>query len=155
MTSRASPRTPSSGRTSRSCAATRGSAARAGTIRGRVEVRRAVAPAERRPNVADLGTPSALHDLTDRLRSVVYLDSAPRRAFDEVEPGRAVRAFDTRWGRAAVIICEDAWHSLVPTIAALDAAFKKLHAYRAGGAEDYVAADVARAARLARVDRSL
>ena len=45
--------------------------------------------------------------------------------FDEerfVEPGRSVRAFDTRWGRAALIICEDAWHSLVPTIAALDGA---------------------------------
>ena len=68
----------------------RGAAARAGSIRGRVELRRAPAPAERRPNVADLGTPSALHDLADRLRSVVYLDSAPRRAFDEVEPGRAV-----------------------------------------------------------------
>ena len=45
--------------------------------------------------------------------------------FDEerfVEPGRTVRAFDTRWGRAAVIVCEDAWHSLVPTIAAIDGA---------------------------------
>jgi NAD+ synthetase len=45
--------------------------------------------------------------------------------FDEerfVEPGRTIRAFDTRWGRAAVIVCEDAWHSLVPTIAALDGA---------------------------------
>src|ERR1041384_7298619 len=45
--------------------------------------------------------------------------------FDEErfgEPGRSVRAFDTRWGRAAVIICEDAWHSLVPAIAALDGA---------------------------------
>ncbi len=45
--------------------------------------------------------------------------------FDEerfVEPGRSVRAFDTHWGRAAVIVCEDAWHSLVPTIAALDGA---------------------------------
>jgi NAD+ synthase (glutamine-hydrolysing) len=45
--------------------------------------------------------------------------------FDEerfVEPGDSVTAFDTRWGRAAVIICEDAWHSLVPTIAALDGA---------------------------------
>src|ERR1044071_8814398 len=43
--------------------------------------------------------------------------------FDEerfVEPGRSVRAFDTRWGRAAMLICEDGWHSLVPTIAALD-----------------------------------
>jgi plastocyanin len=68
----------------------RGSAARAGTIRGRVELRRAPAPAERRPNVADLGTPFALRDLTDRLQSVVYLDAAPRRAFEQVEPGRAV-----------------------------------------------------------------
>ncbi len=67
-----------------------GAAARVGTIRGRVELRRVAAPLERRPTVADLGAPSALRDLSDRLRSVVYLDSAPRRAFDEVEPGHAV-----------------------------------------------------------------
>ena len=45
--------------------------------------------------------------------------------FDEerfVEPGDTVSAFDASWGRGAVIICEDAWHSLVPTIAALDGA---------------------------------
>ncbi len=45
--------------------------------------------------------------------------------FDEerfVEPGESVAAFDTAWGRAAVIICEDAWHSIVPTLAALDGA---------------------------------
>ena len=45
--------------------------------------------------------------------------------FDEerfVEPGRSVAAFDTRWGRAAVIICEDAWHSVMPMLAALDGA---------------------------------
>src|SRR5262245_6801506 len=45
--------------------------------------------------------------------------------FDEerfVEPGRWIQAFDTAWGRAAVVICEDAWHSLVPTMAALDGA---------------------------------
>ena len=45
--------------------------------------------------------------------------------FDEerfVEPGESVAAFDTRWGRGAVIVCEDAWHSIVPTIAALDGA---------------------------------
>src|SRR5512147_588168 len=37
--------------------------------------------------------------------------------FDEerfVEPGRSVQAFDTRWGRCAVLVCEDAWHSLAP-----------------------------------------
>ena len=45
--------------------------------------------------------------------------------FDEgrfVEPGHDVRAFDTRWGRAALLVCEDAWHSLTGTIAALDGA---------------------------------
>jgi len=45
--------------------------------------------------------------------------------FDEerfVEPGDSVAGFDASWGRGAVIICEDAWHSLVPTIAALDGA---------------------------------
>src|SRR6059036_3643803 len=45
--------------------------------------------------------------------------------FDEerfVERGHDVRAFDTRWGRTAILICEDAWHSLTGTIAALDGA---------------------------------
>jgi NAD+ synthetase len=45
--------------------------------------------------------------------------------FDEerfVERGRDIRAFDTPWGRAAILICEDAWHSLTGTIAALDGA---------------------------------
>jgi NAD+ synthetase len=45
--------------------------------------------------------------------------------FDEerfVEPGRSVQAFDTRWGRCAMLVCEDAWHSLTPTLAALDGA---------------------------------
>jgi NAD+ synthase (glutamine-hydrolysing) len=45
--------------------------------------------------------------------------------FDEerfVEAGRSVEAFDTRWGRAAILICEDAWHSFTPMLAALDGA---------------------------------
>jgi NAD+ synthase (glutamine-hydrolysing) len=45
--------------------------------------------------------------------------------FDEgrfVERGLEIRAFDTAWGRAAILICEDAWHSLSATIAALDGA---------------------------------
>lgn len=45
--------------------------------------------------------------------------------FDEerfVEPGQSVQAFDTRWGRCALLVCEDAWHSLMPTLAALDGA---------------------------------
>jgi plastocyanin len=63
--------------------------ARSGAIRGRVELRRAVAPIERRPGVADLGTPAA-RDLPDLLRSVVYLESAPRGAFESSEGGHAV-----------------------------------------------------------------
>ena len=45
--------------------------------------------------------------------------------FDEerfVERGYGVRAFDTPIGRAAMLVCEDAWHSLTGTIAALDGA---------------------------------
>ncbi len=45
--------------------------------------------------------------------------------FDEerfVEQGSDIRAFDTPWGRAAILVCEDAWHSLSGTLAALDGA---------------------------------
>src|SRR5690349_16790871 len=46
--------------------------------------------------------------------------------FDEerfVDRGQdGVRSFDTSWGRVAILICEDAWHSLAATIAALDGA---------------------------------
>lgn len=39
-----------------------------------------------------------------------------------VDPGHTVRAFDTSWGRAAMLICEDVFHSLSSTLAALDGA---------------------------------
>ena len=45
--------------------------------------------------------------------------------FDEerfVDRGHEIRAFDTSWGRAAMLVCEDAWHSLSGTLAALDGA---------------------------------
>lgn len=45
--------------------------------------------------------------------------------FDEerfVDRGFEIRAFDTSWGRAAILVCEDAWHSLSGTLAALDGA---------------------------------
>jgi plastocyanin len=62
----------------------------AGTIRGRVEVRRAPPQMERRPNVTDLGgQPAHAQDPQDLLRSVVYLESAPSAAFADVEPQRA------------------------------------------------------------------
>jgi len=65
------------------------SAARPGVIRGRVDVRRVVSPADRRPGVADLGMPR-VRDVPDLRRSVVYLESAPRGAFESNESGRAV-----------------------------------------------------------------
>jgi len=64
-------------------------AARPGSIRGRVEIRRPASAIERRPGVADLGTPTA-RDTPDLLRSVVYLESAPRGAFETSDGGHAV-----------------------------------------------------------------
>jgi plastocyanin len=57
-----------------------------GTIRGQVLVADPGRVATR-PRVADLGAPAP--DPIDRRRAVVYLESAPRRAFDELAPGRA------------------------------------------------------------------
>jgi plastocyanin len=59
-----------------------------GTIRGRVELRQPPADLGRRPNVGDLGMPRP-HDPTDRRRSVVYLEIAPRAAFDQRDGPRA------------------------------------------------------------------
>ena len=64
--------------------------------------------------------------------------------FDEkrfVQRGHDVRAFDTSWGRGAILICEDAWHSLSATLAALDGAQLIIlpsasPARDSGGAED-------------------
>lgn len=42
--------------------------------------------------------------------------------FDEerfVSRGRELGVFDTRFGRMALLICEDVWHSILPTLAAL------------------------------------
>jgi plastocyanin len=62
---------------------------RHGAIRGRVELRKLASAPERRPGVAELGTPPA-RDLPDLRRSVVYLESAPRGAFETNDTGRAV-----------------------------------------------------------------
>jgi plastocyanin len=64
-------------------------AARPGSIRGRVDLRRTVTPAERRPNVSDFG-PATARDVPNLLRSVVYLESAPRGAFETADVGRVV-----------------------------------------------------------------
>ncbi|MDQ2680818.1 MAG: beta-ureidopropionase [Candidatus Eremiobacteraeota bacterium] len=45
--------------------------------------------------------------------------------FDEdrfLSRGRRLGVFQTRFGKAAMLICEDVWHSLVPTIAAVKGA---------------------------------
>ena len=61
---------------------------RNGTIRGRVELRQPPADLAPRPHVGDVSMPRA-HDPTDRRRSVVYLETAPRAAFDQRDEPRA------------------------------------------------------------------
>jgi plastocyanin len=58
-------------------------------IRGRLDIRKLDKPAERRPDVAAPGAPGP-RDVPDLRRGVVYLETAPRSAFDERDPGRAV-----------------------------------------------------------------
>jgi plastocyanin len=60
-----------------------------GAIRGRLDIRRVARPAERRPDVAAPGA-AGPRDLSDTRRGVVYLETAPRGAFEEREPGRAI-----------------------------------------------------------------
>ncbi len=45
--------------------------------------------------------------------------------FDEerfLSRGRRLQTFDTRFGKAAMLICEDIWHAIMPTIAAIKGA---------------------------------
>jgi len=58
------------------------------TIRGRVELRQPPADLAPRPRVGDVAMPRS-HDATDRRRSVVYLETAPRAAFDQRDEPRA------------------------------------------------------------------
>jgi len=64
-------------------------AAGPGAIRGRVLLRTVAPVSERRPTVADFGA-ARERDVADRLKSVVYLESAPRGSYDRSEPRRAV-----------------------------------------------------------------
>jgi plastocyanin len=61
-----------------------------GTIRGRLDVRRLAVPPQPRPGVGDYGARPPGRGVADVRRGLVYLDTAPRGAFDEPEPGRAV-----------------------------------------------------------------
>jgi plastocyanin len=63
------------------------SAAEGGSLRGRVDIRRSLPPAERRPGVTDFAAAGA-REFPDRRRAVVYLESAPGGAFEEREPQR-------------------------------------------------------------------
>ena len=71
-----------------SAARSRGGDPANGTIRGRVELRQPPADLAPRPRVGDVSMPKA-HDATDRRRSVVYLETAPRPAFDQRDEPRA------------------------------------------------------------------
>jgi len=95
---------------------------------------------------ADEGSPDVVVGFYERWRrrlynSVVYLEVVEGHyqarhvhrkmflptygVFDEarfVEPGTEVRAFDTRFGRLGLLVCEDAWHSMPATILAVGGA---------------------------------
>ena len=58
-----------------------------GIIRGRVDIRRPLTAPERRPGVADLGSPG-VRDAPEPPRAVVYLETAPTAALDAREPVR-------------------------------------------------------------------
>ncbi len=70
-------------------AARRGQPPPTGAIRGRLGIQRLAAPPQPRPGVGEHGG-RAGRGTADVRRGLVYLDTAPRGAFDEPEPGRAV-----------------------------------------------------------------
>jgi plastocyanin len=65
-----------------------GPAREGATLRGRVDVRRVAPAPERRPGAGDLGTPAPREPI-DRRRAVVYLETAPRGAFEDRDVPRA------------------------------------------------------------------
>jgi plastocyanin len=62
--------------------------AQTGVLRGRVDIRRVIAAPERRPSVTELETPPP-RELPDTRRAVIYLETAPRGAFEPDIPARA------------------------------------------------------------------
>ena len=74
--------------------------------------------------------------------------------FDEarfVEAGKSVRAFDTRFGRVGLLICEEMWHSLPPTILAVGGA-ELIIAVSASPARDFTPGGEGRPHNLSRWD---
>jgi NAD+ synthetase len=75
--------------------------------------------------------------------------------FDEgrfVEPGTEMRHFDTRFGRMGLLICEDMWHSVAPTILALGGA-EVMVVVSASPARDFRSGNGGQPANLDRWDR--
>jgi plastocyanin len=60
-----------------------------GAIRGRVDVRVSRSPREPRPDPSQLGMNTSTRDPLEQRRSVVFLESAPRAAFEQNEDRRA------------------------------------------------------------------
>jgi plastocyanin len=61
----------------------------AGAIRGRLEIKRPAKAPERRPDASDPSVPGP-REAAELTRGVVYLETAPRGAFEERESARAV-----------------------------------------------------------------
>jgi predicted amidohydrolase len=55
-------------------------------------------------------------------RKLYLVDYEPFREDELFAPGQELRAFDTRLGRLATLICNDAWQPFLPFIAAQDGA---------------------------------
>ena len=105
-----------------------------------------------------------------RYNSVAYLTSGERGfevthvhrkmflptygVFDEarfVEAGKTVQAFDTRFGRVGLLICEEMWHSMPPTILAVGGA-ELIVAVSASPARDFTPGGEGRPHNLSRWD---
>ncbi|MGI9626580.1 MAG: NAD(+) synthase [Longimicrobiales bacterium] len=69
-----------------------------------------------------------------------------------VKPGRDFRAFDTRFGRIGLLVCEDMWHSVAASILALDGA-NVLLCGSASPARGFLASETGRPENLAEWDR--
>ena len=75
--------------------------------------------------------------------------------FDEarfVEPGTEIQAFDTRFGRFGMLVCEDAWHSTSGAVLALDGA-EAIFIVSASPARDFAPSTEKRPGNLAHWDR--
>ena len=73
----------------------------------------------RRYNSAAYIAPGGVRHVHRKLYLPNYLTWEERK---QASPGQSLRAFDTRIGRAATLICNDAWQPVLPWLAAQDGA---------------------------------